>query len=170
MARRKDSKDQFQFQYRMGVKITLIVITLLLAGLIPVSWMDQSAWIHGVPVIFVALIPIVIYFIYIIFADTNQKIEVRKESILLTSGVGPLKKTVEIGFDDFGEFHDDTTLFSVGRKYSLISASDPKKRIRLNGALSRYRELLQLVLKRIPRSSISARAMKSLQRSRIISS
>lgn len=166
----KTKRDPFRFCYRTGTRIWLIAITAALLVLLPVTWLDrQGAWLNNVPVVFAAVLVFALYFLYVLLSESNQVIEVRKESIYAKYGIGPLCKETEIPFDDIAALTEDTTLFSIGRKYSIRSVGDEKGRIRLTSALNGYKDLLHLLAKRIPREKIAPRAQKSLQKYKVIS-
>ena len=166
----KNQKEQFCFHYRTGTRVWLICFAAFLLILLPIAWMDRAgAWINGVPVIFLVSLIFALYFIYILVSESNQVVEVRKNSIWSSRGIGPFRKTVEIPLEEVTEFREDSTLFSLGRKYSVIGQGNPPARIRLSSTLVDVRELHRLILRRIPRDKVSQKALKSLQRNGIIS-
>lgn len=166
-SKKKKVRDNV-FTYATRTRVALIVITVLLLALIPLSYFDHAAWIGKWPVITIVLIPLSLIFVWIAWQETYQVVTIHKESIVWEHGRWKFRKEVEIPFDQLREMHDDTTLFSVGRKFSLYANGTPEKRIKLNGAIDRYRDMLRAIVKRIPRNQISKRALKSLQRIRVI--
>lgn len=163
----KKAPNETEFAYLRRIKYMLIAITALLALLIPISFLDSAAWIGRVPVISLLLVPIVLAFIWVIWQDCGQKITLTKTGICWDTGAGRFRKTVSLCWQDIAELRDNTTIFSISRKYTLVSAADPAARIQINSALSGYRELLAYILKRVPEERLQARAKASLQRMRL---
>lgn len=160
----KKAPAENTFSYLPRIKYMLIAITALLTLLIPISFLDSAAWIGRVPVISLLLLPIVLAFIWVIWQDSGQTVTLTKAGLRWDTGAGRFKKSVFLPWDEIGQLRDNTTIFSISRKYTLVSAADPDVRIQINSALSGYRELLGHILKRIPASGIHARAKTSLQR------
>lgn len=169
MAKGKPHKKD-TFEYMKRIRIMLMVITAILLVLIPISYNDPVAWVGGWPVITIVIIPIALFFIWVIWQDGGQSIKLTKDSIVWEVGAWKWHKIVEISWSDIAQLKDATTIFSVSRKYTLVSASDPDKRIKINSSLSDYRDLLKIILSRIPGEKINPRAKRSLQRIRLLKS
>lgn len=165
--KKRKTADPEVFCYLTRIKVIVGIITALLAALIPVSWMDKSAWINEVPVIFLLLLPIVFYFVWTLWQDGNTKVTVSKESVHWVKGHGRFRKDVEIPFSEVAEFRDATTIFSISRKYTVVSNDAEPKRIQLSSAIGGYRDLLNRILARVPKGVVSDRAKKSLARARV---
>ncbi len=157
--------ERFTFRYRTRTRIHLIIVTALLLLLVPVTALDQNAWIGGLPILTVVLVVAVVYFASVILLETNKTVTLGRSALISVSGFGKWRRTVEIPYDRIAQLRDDTTLFSLGRKYSVIGED---RRIRLNGALGEYNRLLKLIVSRIPRDRIDERAVRSLKRSGIL--
>lgn len=156
------------YRYMRRVRVLLIVDAAVLAALLPATYLDRNAWTGGFPLIFFALIPAVLYFLWILWQDSRQSVTLAKDGVVWQKGAWRWKKTVEIPFAEIGQMRDVTALFSPGRKYALVSAVSPKQRIVLAGTLERYRELLGRIARRLPKGALTARTEKSLRQNRII--
>lgn len=164
----KTTKQDYEFQYAAGTRRALIVITLLLALLIPLSATDEAAWIGGAPIVTIILVPIVLAFLWIIWQDTTQRITITKESITWQTGAWRWRKVVEIPWSDVAQMRDAAYVFSNTRKYDIISATDENSKIRINTTYNGYRDLFKLVIARVPSGRIDERAKKSLKRMRVM--
>lgn len=167
MAKSKKKKQETNvYIYRMSINIVVAIATLLFAALIPVTWMDKGAWVNGVPLIFLVLIPIVLYFAWVLWQDGKQQVTITRESVHWEKGRWAFRRDVEIPFADVLEFRDCTSIFSVSRKYAIVSNDEKPKRIVLSSAIGGYRDMLNDVLKHLPKGVINARAKRSLTRAR----
>lgn len=166
--RAREQAEKNVYRYMRRVRVLLIVDVAVLAALLPVTYLDKNAWTGGFPLIFAALIPAVLYFLWVLWRDSRQSVTLTKDGVVWETGAWRWKKTVEIPFAEIGQMRDVTALFSPGRKYALVSAVSPKQKIVLTGALERYRELLGRIVRRLPKGALTARAEKSLRQNRVI--
>ncbi len=150
------------YAYQKGSLIALVIITLLLTGIMLYSFFDPGTWLGGFPVITLLLVPIVFFFAWTIWQDGSAKLRVTRDSMVWEKGAWRFKTLVEIPWEDIGAVNDRTRIFTIGRRFDIISASDPKKVIRLNSSMAPYRDLLRLIISRVPIAVFTARAKKSL--------
>ena len=167
--RKQKDKDEFIFKSRKGNLIWTIFVEAFLGVLLFVTWNDkQGAWVGDVPLIFIGVTVFFLYFLMVFLVEGWQTFEIGKDELKSNWGIGPFHKEVQFPVDSVSCIKDDTTIFSLGRKYSVYGGADGKERIRINGTLSSYNRLLKTLVRRISRDKFDTRAIKSLQRSRII--
>ncbi len=150
-------KPMAEYTYLRRIRIQLIVITLLLAGLIPVAIADGGKYgIAALVFLFVA------GFAFIIWQDSSSKILVYADRLVQERGAGPLRQTLTIKWQDGRYLKDDTSLFTFGRSYILQDHQDKPVRIRVNSTLNNYEEILKTVVKRCGQLEVNKRTKTSL--------
>lgn len=163
---RKKKREANVYVYRTSIKVVLVIFTLIFAAMLPITWRDKGAWANDVPLIFLALIVIVLYFSWVLWQDGKQKYTITKEGVHWEKGRWIFRKDVEIPFADVAEFKDTTTLFSISRKYAILSNDVEQKKIPITSAPKDYREMLQSIIKLLPKGVMNERTRKSLTRAR----
>lgn len=156
------------FAYQTGVRVWLLIIEALLALIMVAAYNDSAAWYWGLPVISLVLVPIVVYFAWVIWQDSGQRVTVTKEEILWEKGAGRFYRQVGMSWQEIGQMRDDTRIFTIGRRFQLVSAADPERIIRIDSSLANYKDLLRTIIRRVPSGVINSRAKKSLGHMRIM--
>jgi len=166
MAKSKSSKEVFAYQ--TGTRISLIVIILLLALIMVMAFFDSATWYWGLPVISLILVPIIAYYLWVIWQDSGQKVTVTREEIIWEKGAGRCRRHVNMSWKEIGQMQDDTRIFTIGRRFRLVSSARPDESIRIDSSLSQYKDLLRVILARMPGGAVSDRAKKSLAHMRLL--
>jgi len=150
-----EQKPMMEFRYLKRIKIQLIIINILLAGFIPLAIMDGRK--YGIAA---TVFLLVLYFSFIIWQDSNNKIKIYNNKIVQEKGAGPFKRVYEIKWNDVAYLKDETGLFTFGRSFYIQDNQKKPLRIHFNSTLEKYQDLLQVIIKLSPNITVDERARK----------
>jgi hypothetical protein len=150
-------KPMAEYTYLKRIRIQMIVITVLMACLIPVAILDGGKY-----AVAAAIFLIVAGFAFMIWQDGAGRILVYADRLVQEKGAGPFRRTLTIRWRDGGRLKDDTSLFSFGRSYFLQDNQEKPVRIRINSTLGNYEEILKTVAARCSGLEMNQRTKVSL--------
>jgi hypothetical protein len=149
------TKPMMEFHYLKRIKIQLIIIILFMTAFIPIAIKDGQKY-NVAAVIGI----IVLYYIFVIWQDSNNKVLIYPNKIVQENGAGPFKKVKEMQWNDVAILKDETGLFTFGRAFYIQDNQEKPQRIHFNSTLERYQELLEVIIKHSPNIEVDIRAQK----------
>jgi hypothetical protein len=152
-------KPMAEFFYLKRIRTQMIVITVILATLIPIAIIDGKK--YGVAA-FVAFL--VAYFVFVIWQDSNNKVTVYATGIVQEKGAGPFRKVLEMKWNHIVFLKDETGLFTFGRSFYIQDDQERPYRIHFNSTLNHYQDLLQYIVKLSPNIEVDKRAMQMVSK------
>ncbi|MDR1194528.1 MAG: hypothetical protein LBK98_10275 [Peptococcaceae bacterium] len=158
----KEKRPLAAYAYARRIKIQLIVITALIAALAPIAVYDGEK--YGVAL---GALAIAAGFALMIWQDSANKVLVYPEGLIQERGAGPLRRTVTIAWRDAACLKNDIGLGTFGRGFCLEDQQAPPVRIKVNSALTDYKELLELIITRSPKLALDRRTQATLKRMRV---
>ena len=152
-------KPLAQYVYLRRIKIQLLLLTALIATLVPTAIADGGKY-----AVALCAFCLTLALLFMVWQDSANCVQVYADRIVQYRGAGPWRKEAVISWQENMGMEDVAGLFTLGGRFALQAGDDRKGRILIDSTLQGYKELLTKIVERSPGLSVSRKTKLALKK------